>query len=233
MQAPSRTIFFSYARADSEFALKLAIALRSAGAHLWVDQLDIPAGHLWDRSIEEALRACLSLLVILSPRAVTSNNVLDEVSFALEQNKRIVPVLYQVCEIPFRLGRVQYVDFTVDYDTGFKNLLQALDDQLSQTITLETQRSLDETVGDTIQHQRKVNQILNDSSLSVEEKVWSMLIAITKKMNKDIERQMAYLGSISQDPDLREAETLKLWRMMDKRKQVDDMVLNRFKRPLP
>jgi TIR domain len=39
-------IFFSYSRDDSKFVQELARKLRSAGAHLWLDQLDIPAGKL-------------------------------------------------------------------------------------------------------------------------------------------------------------------------------------------
>jgi hypothetical protein len=43
MEAKQTLLFFSYARADAEFALKLAKSLRSAGANLWIDQLDIRA----------------------------------------------------------------------------------------------------------------------------------------------------------------------------------------------
>jgi TIR domain len=38
------SIFLSYARADNEFALKLAQDLRAAGVSLWVDQFDIEPG---------------------------------------------------------------------------------------------------------------------------------------------------------------------------------------------
>jgi len=40
--------FFSYARDDSEFVLKLATELREQGINLWLDQLDIEAGERWD-----------------------------------------------------------------------------------------------------------------------------------------------------------------------------------------
>lgn len=124
VEAPK--VFFSYARADTEFVLRLAKDLRSAGTNLWVDQLDIRAGDRWDGAVEEALKACPYLLVILSPASVASQNVMDEVSVGLEANKRIVPVRYRDSEIPFRLKRLQYIDFTVDYDKGFTQLLKAL-----------------------------------------------------------------------------------------------------------
>lgn len=126
MQAQEPTLFFSYARADAELALKLATDLRSAGINLWMDQLDIQAGDRWDRAVEEALTTCPCLLVILTPTSVASNNVMDEVSMALEENKRVVPVLFGDCEIPLRLRRLQYIDFTVGYDAAFPKLLKAL-----------------------------------------------------------------------------------------------------------
>jgi hypothetical protein len=118
--------FFSYARADSEFVLKLAADLRSTSTNLWLDQLDIPAGARWDRAVEEALHASQGLLVVLSPDAVASNNAMDEVSFGLETDRRIVPILFKDCAIPFRLKRFQYIDFRAGYDEGFTRLVQAL-----------------------------------------------------------------------------------------------------------
>ncbi|MGH9904385.1 MAG: toll/interleukin-1 receptor domain-containing protein [Pyrinomonadaceae bacterium] len=119
-------VFVSYARSDSQFALKLARDLREAGANLWVDQFDIPVGARWDRAVQAALNACPCLLVILSPSAVASENVMDEVSFALSKDKKIVPVLYENCDIPFRLARFEYIDFTADYDTAFPKLFKEL-----------------------------------------------------------------------------------------------------------
>ena len=126
MTVDTPTIFFSYARADAEFALKLANDLRSAGVNLWIDQLDIPAGDRWDIAVGNALKASPRLLLVLSPAAVESQNVMDEVAFALESNKNIVPVLHRRCDIPFRIRRLQYLDFTFTYDGGFTQLLRTL-----------------------------------------------------------------------------------------------------------
>jgi TIR domain len=119
-------LFFTFARDDSEFVLKLAKDLRSTGRNPWVDQLNIPIGARWDRAVEKALHAAPCLLVVLSPASVASDNVMDEVSFGIENGKTIVPILYKDCDIPFRLKRLQYIDFRVDYDDGFKRLVQTL-----------------------------------------------------------------------------------------------------------
>ena len=118
--------FVSYSRADSEFALKLASDLRANGASVWLDQLDIAPGARWDSSIEDALRRSARVIVLLSPKAVASQNVLDEVSFALDEGKTIVPVLVETCAVPMRLRRLQYVDFTPGYEAALGRLLVTL-----------------------------------------------------------------------------------------------------------
>jgi parallel beta-helix repeat protein len=118
--------FFSYARNDAAIALRLAADLKKVSANVWLDQLDILPGRQWDREVEHALTDCEEMLLILTPAAVASVNVMDEVSFALEQQKRVIPLLFQDCQIPFRLRRVQYVDFRSDYADGLQRLLRAL-----------------------------------------------------------------------------------------------------------
>lgn len=132
MQAPGSKVFFSYARADSEFVLRLAEDMRSAGVDLWIDQLDIPTGARWDQTVENALKACPRFLLVLSPISVASQNVMDEVAFAIDQNKEILPILYQNCDTPFRIKRLQRIDFTEDYNKAFAKLLEALDASTSE-----------------------------------------------------------------------------------------------------
>jgi uncharacterized RDD family membrane protein YckC len=121
--------FFSYARDDAQFALQLAKDLKARGFPVWLDQLDIRPGQRWDKAVEDALASCPRMLVILSPSSVASTNVMDEVSFALEEQKTLIPVLHRDCKIPFRLRRVQYADFRGGYDTGLRDLLRVMGTQ--------------------------------------------------------------------------------------------------------
>jgi photosystem II stability/assembly factor-like uncharacterized protein len=122
-----QTAFISYARQDSsEFALQLAEDLKAAGAAVWLDQLDIVGGELWDNAVQQAMTSCPRMLVILSPASDSSSNVLDEVSYALKKLKTVIPVLYRDCEIPFRLDRIQHLDFRSDYARGLRGLLRTL-----------------------------------------------------------------------------------------------------------
>lgn len=118
--------FISYAREDAKFALKLAKALRAAGVEIWLDQFDLPSGARWDRAVQAALETCARFLIILSPAAIGSENVQDEIAVALDENKTIVPVLFQACKTPLRLRRLQHVDFTGDFQTAFAELMEDL-----------------------------------------------------------------------------------------------------------
>lgn len=123
---PIQFAFISYAHEDAEFALRLAEDLRAGGAAVWMDRLDINPGQHWDTTVEAALGKCPQLLVILSPAAVKSTNVMDEVSFALDKGKTVLPVIHRQCEIPFRLRRLQRVDLTLNYKPGLSRLLDTL-----------------------------------------------------------------------------------------------------------
>jgi TPR repeat protein len=120
------TAFFSYSRDDLEFALRLAKDLKKAGANVWMDKLDIRPGQLWERKVEDALGVSGRMLVILSPSAINSPNVMAEVAFALDEQKEVIPVLHRDCKIPFRLRPFQYVDFRTDYAQGLEELLNTV-----------------------------------------------------------------------------------------------------------
>jgi len=122
-----RLTFISYSRADKEFALQLASELRSSGFKIWLDQLDIPTGARWDDEVERALINCDIFMIILTRNSIASNNVKDEIGYAIDSNKRILPILLENVNVPFRLRRFQYVDFSAkSYEEGIDTAKQLL-----------------------------------------------------------------------------------------------------------
>jgi hypothetical protein len=113
----ARKVFVSYAHEDRRFAERVARELESGGHTIWMDPR-IEAGQRWDRVVEDQIARCQRVVVILSPDAVASENVLDEVSYALDHGKEILPVLYRDCNVPLRLNRIQYFDARGDYRVG-------------------------------------------------------------------------------------------------------------------
>jgi hypothetical protein len=105
-------VFLCYARADQDFALPLAQALKERGIRVWVDQWDIQPRDDWDTSIDHALYGCECLLIVLSPASVASEEVKAELRVALDEKKSVLPILYQKCRVPRRLKLIQNFDFT-------------------------------------------------------------------------------------------------------------------------
>lgn len=129
LEEPQTDCFFlSYSRSDERIALRLAKDLRDRGVAMWVDQLDIRPSEHWDRAIERAVTSCRGLVVILSPRSIASDNVMDEISYAIDSGKSVLPVMIEKCTPPLRLTRMHLVDATGNYERA----LQQCHDELAR-----------------------------------------------------------------------------------------------------
>ena len=117
-------IFISYARADVDFARRLATALEQAGAKVWLDVKDIPLGANWSSAIQEGLDRATLMILILTPESGNSENVANEWQYYFDEKKPIIPVRLQPVEkLHFQLRRIQWVDFhEQSFETGFQRL---------------------------------------------------------------------------------------------------------------
>src|SRR5687767_6465840 len=89
-------IFFSYARGDDEpFVQRLYDALKTRGFDLWFDRRDMPSRNLtFHQEIRDAIAARDRLLLVVGPKAVTSDYVRQEWQFAwFEAEKVVTPIL--------------------------------------------------------------------------------------------------------------------------------------------
>lgn len=136
-------IFISYSRVDTEFVARLMNDLSAQGLDIWMDQSDIGAGQRWDSVIQSALEECGLFIIVLSPHSVASENVLDELAYVINEKKRIIPILLKPCEIPYRIARIQFVDFTKNYQTGFRHLISEITQPSPQRpVTVEKQAGI-------------------------------------------------------------------------------------------
>lgn len=120
-------IFISYSRADEPFATRLAGALSDAGADVWIDVEDIPAGMKWSSAIQEGLDTSDAMLVVVSPDSMASRNVEDEWQYFLDNQRTILTVLYRPTKLHYQLHRIQYVDFhSPTFEVAFPKLLTEL-----------------------------------------------------------------------------------------------------------
>ncbi len=122
----NNTVFISYSREDTNFMRQLKARLEQQGITVWVDE-NIKGGSTWDNIIEEALSTSDSIIVVLSKASVSSRMVMNEVSYGIEEDKGVIPVMVEECKVPFRLRRIQFIDFIEDFDKGVVGVLDALD----------------------------------------------------------------------------------------------------------
>ncbi|MEO8355077.1 MAG: SUMF1/EgtB/PvdO family nonheme iron enzyme [Chloroflexota bacterium] len=140
-----RRTFLSYSRVNKDFAIKLAKELKAEGLPVWLDQLDIPPGSRWDVEVEKALVECDIFMVIITRASSTSENVLDEIGYAIDNGKRMLPVLLEKSNIPLRLRRFQYVDFTdKNFDDGVQSAKELLRNLIAQP-TIPRKELLEDT----------------------------------------------------------------------------------------
>ncbi|NNK53029.1 MAG: toll/interleukin-1 receptor domain-containing protein, partial [Flavobacteriaceae bacterium] len=118
-----KKVFISYSRADSDYVSGLVDALRSKGFDVWFDK-NIRSGNEWDNTIEREIKNADAMVLILSDTSVQSDNVKDEMSYAMQLSKSVIPIKIEECDVPMRLARKQFIDFTqVGFDPGVNRLV--------------------------------------------------------------------------------------------------------------
>jgi hypothetical protein len=116
-------LMISYSRADLDFVVQLVRDLKTLGIHAWFDRIDIRAGANWDAEIERALAEADVLLVVVSQHSVRSEHVKNEISYAMENGKQVVPLTIDSHSVPLMITRVQREDFRGDYHTALPKLV--------------------------------------------------------------------------------------------------------------
>lgn len=84
-------VFICYAHDERDTVVEQIDWLRSQGLTVWFDEA-MEAGSRWSDDLARAVEGCSAFLYFLSPRSVSSRYCLDEVHFALECSRPIVPV---------------------------------------------------------------------------------------------------------------------------------------------
>lgn len=124
-------LFISYSRQDLEFSRKLTASLEHLGFQSWIDWNDIPPTADWWEQIEKGIETADTFLFLLSPDSVISETCRKEIEHALQNGKRIIPLV--VCEVTPdtvhpALARLNWVFFRPEdnYNTSLKKLDTAL-----------------------------------------------------------------------------------------------------------
>jgi hypothetical protein len=127
----AKDIFISYSRRDQEFVTRLASDLDAQVAGVWFDQSTIQLGQKWHAEILEGIRDCRAFILVLSPDAMESRYVREEVNTALELGKTIFPVIYRPAEwtgeFASLVSDIQTLDLrSGSYTDNFQRLVDGL-----------------------------------------------------------------------------------------------------------
>jgi hypothetical protein len=121
-------VFLSYSSADREAARRFADGLSQEGLTVWWDAA-LRAGETFDEVIENALKAAKSVIVLWSPRSVTSRWVRAEATLADRRNK-LVPVIIEPCDRPIIFELTHTTDLSKwdgsTSDPSWRNMIKDL-----------------------------------------------------------------------------------------------------------
>ena len=129
-------VFLSYSRRDSDlFVHHRAPRSTSQGKEVWLDTGSIADAEVFPQAIRSAIETSDAFLFVITPEAVSSAYCEQEVTYAGELGKRIVPVLRQPVEdseIPREIRERNWIPFTDDaeFDSATDRVVQALDTDL-------------------------------------------------------------------------------------------------------
>src|SRR5688572_3797455 len=125
-------VFLCHASGDKAAVLKIYERLVKDEVDAWLDSKKLIPGQNWQNEISKAVINSDIVIVCLSPHSITKEGfVQKEIRFALdvadekpENTIFIIPAKLEVCDVPERLNRFQWVDLFSD--EGYDRLIQAL-----------------------------------------------------------------------------------------------------------
>jgi len=111
-------IFISYSSSDVDFAKKLVRWLeKKKGHHIWIDKKMILGGGDYREEIADGIERADIFLPLFSPESVESRWVQQEIYYAHEKHKLIVPILLKSVKLPKQfqiiLTGIQHIDFSL------------------------------------------------------------------------------------------------------------------------
>jgi len=103
-------LFISYSREDDFIVGTMAEMIRLGGPAVFRDTDSLSPGDEWQPTISKAISECDAFVIFWCRHAQASKSVRAEWEQALDEKKRIVPVLLDETPLPDQLGRYQWID---------------------------------------------------------------------------------------------------------------------------
>ncbi|MGX8712546.1 MAG: TIR domain-containing protein [bacterium] len=125
-----KKIFISYSSKDVTIANQLVEYLEANGCVCWIAPRNITSGHDYTDMINDAIKECNALVMIMSEHSVKSQWVKKELSTAVSYNKTIIPFKIKDVTLSggllFMLNNVQWIDATSNAPKMFPQVISGL-----------------------------------------------------------------------------------------------------------
>ncbi|MEM7066526.1 MAG: TIR domain-containing protein [Cyanobacteria bacterium P01_B01_bin.77] len=134
-------VFISYSRKDKAFVQVLNQALTNSKYDAWVDWEDIPLTADWWEEIKAGIEGADTFIFVISPDSIASKVCGQEIDHAVENNKRLLPIVYRegfdMSRVRPALGKHNWLFFKDDndFDVAFQSLVHALNTDLDYVKT--------------------------------------------------------------------------------------------------
>jgi TIR domain len=114
-------VFVCHCSEDKPYARRIAHALSGRGFRVWIDEAEIHVGDSLIEKIESGILKSHNLIVIMTPRSVSSRWCREELRMALAmqiggERTKVLPALFEDCKIPGFLMEKVYADFRDEKD---------------------------------------------------------------------------------------------------------------------
>ncbi|MEO0867969.1 MAG: TIR domain-containing protein [Cyanobacteria bacterium J06642_11] len=191
-------VFISYSRKDEQFVQVLNQALANSKYDAWVDWENIPLTADWWEEIKAGIEGADTFIFVISPDSIASKVCGQEIDHAVENNKRLLPIVYREgfdkSLVRSALGKHNWLFFRDedDFDTTFQLLVDALNTDLAH---VKTHTQLLVKALEWQHKERNPDLLLRGSQL---ESILSWITANADKEPRLTQEQREYVAASSQ-----------------------------------
>jgi hypothetical protein len=99
-------VFISYNQNSGDFIEDLKKNLEDKDFEVWIfeDFDSKPLADDWPKKVDQAIKDAFAVLLIMTPQAKESENVIYEIGYALGAGKKVIPIMLEKTSLPARIS---------------------------------------------------------------------------------------------------------------------------------
>lgn len=110
-------VFLSHNSAQKDWTRELALHLPDEEFNVWFDEWVLRGGDVGSIAMEKGIEESRHVVLVMSPEFLAAEWTDYETQIAIlldpaNRGRKLVPILYSKCDVPPRLKRLTWIDFT-------------------------------------------------------------------------------------------------------------------------